>query len=428
MDDGSRSSWLIVLLLLLCAVYFAVAETAFASVSRTRLKTRADKGDNRAKKALYVTDHMDKALTTILIGTNITHLAAASLVTVTVTRIWGLSAVTLSTLLTTLAVFFFAEMLPKSVARKYSERFSLSTADSLAFLMSVFTPLSALLTMIGNAGAKLVKGEPEASVTEDELYDIIEDMTEAGSLDEEQGELISSALQFGEVMVESILTSRMDMAAIDISMTHEEILAYIKEQNHSRIPVYKGTIDNIIGVLQVRKYIKNYIQKGKAISIRPILDEPYFVHQSTKIDDLLPEMSRKKRNVAIVTDNYGGTLGLVTVEDILEELVGEIWDEDDRVVENIISMPDGSYSVNPEEHVLDVLDELELPYTEEQEKDLMNKLMSELTFEAFPSIPKGGETFDAYGMRIRVWKMKHNRILRLRVRVLPQPETGKEGA
>ena len=400
-------------------MYLAVAETAFASVSRTKLKVGADRGDQRAKKALFVLDNMDRAITTILIGTNITHLAAASLVTVNVTRAFGVSAVTVSTLITTLAVFFFGEMLPKSIARKYSERFSLATAGTLSFLMAVLRPLSALLTWIGNTAAKLTKGDPEASVTEDELYDIIEDMTEAGTLDEEQGELISSALQFGEVTVESILTSRIDLAAIDISMSHEEILAYIKEQNHSRLPVYEGTIDNIIGILQVRHYIRSYIRQGEALNIRPLLDPVFFIHQSTKIDDALPEMTAHRRNVAVVTDNYGGTVGIVTIEDILEELVGEIWDEDDQVIENITELPDGSYSVNPEEHVQDVLDELELPYTEEQEDEMRNKLMSELTYEAFPSIPREGQRFRAYGMNVIVSKMSHNRILRLKVRKLP---------
>ena len=420
MDDGSRISWLILIFLLLCAMYFAVAETAFASVSRTKLRTKADRGDPRARRALYVTENMDRAITTILIGTNITHLAAASIVTVNVTRIWGVSAVAISTLITTLAVFFFAEMLPKSVARKYSERLSLASASSLCVCMTILRPLSALLTGIGNTAAKLLPGEGEASVTEDELYDIIEDMTEAGTLGEDQGELISSALQFGDVTVESILTSRVDVAAIDIAMPQEEVLTLIKEQPHSRMPVYEDTIDNVIGILQVRNYIKHYLRQGKYLDMRPLLEEPFFVHQSTKIDDLLPEMSVKKQNVAIVLDNYGGMLGLVTVEDILEELVGEIWDEDDQIVENIIRLPDGSYSVNPEEHLTDVLDELDVHYSEEQENEIMGKLMSELTYESLPAIPREGDVFSSYGLTITVWKMYHNRILRLKVR---RPET-----
>ena len=427
MDDGSRISWLIVVFLLFGAMYFAVAETAFASVSKTRLKTYADKGDPRAVKALFVTDNMDRAITTILIGTNVVHLAAASIVTVNVTRIWGLSAVTASTLITTLAVFFFGEMLPKSIARKYSERFSLSTAGSLCFFMSLFRPLTALLTLIGNGVAALTKDDPEASVTEDEIYDIIEDMTEDGALNEEQKDLISSALSFGDVTVESILTSRVDVAAIDVSMSEKEILDIIKEQNHSRIPVYEKTIDNIIGILQIRKYIKDYIRTDEPLDIRGLLDEPYFVHQSTKIDDLLQIMSTRKLNMAVVTDNYGGTLGIVTVEDILEELVGEIWDEDDRVVNNIVPLKDGAWSINAEEHVIDVLDELDIHYDEEEEDRILNKLMSELAFENFPGIPREGDSFRYLGLLITILSMKRSRIYRLRVEKLPEETDEEEG-
>ena len=425
MDDGSRISWLILILLFLGAMFFAFAETAFASVSRTRLRARVDRGDSRAKKALYVTENIDRAITTILIGTNITHLAAASIVTVNVTRIWGVSAVTLSTLLTTLAVFFFAEMLPKSIARKYAETISLASASLLCFLMTVLRPFSALLAMIGNSAAKLLPGEAEASVTENELYDIIEDMTEAGTLDEDQGELISSALQFGDVTVESILTSRVDVAAIDIAMPQEEILAFIKEQTHSRLPVYEDTIDNVIGILQVRNYIRHYLRQGKYLDMRPLLEEPMFVHQSTKIDDLLPVMSVKKQNVAIVLENYGGMLGIVTVEDILEELVGEIWDEDDQIEETFIRLQDGTLSVDPEEHVIDVLDELDIHYTEEQEEEILNKQMSELTYETLPSIPREGDHYAAYGMKVTVLSMDHNRILRLKAEETQEdPEKG----
>lgn len=422
MDDGSQSTWLIVILLLFAAMFFAIAETAFASVSRVRLKTDAERGDKRAETALYVTDHFDRAITTLLICTNIVHIATASIVTVYVTKRWGVSAVSISTLVTTLVVFFFGEMLPKSVARKYSEPISLATAGTLRVIMTVLKPFAALLTMIGNAATKASKGDDETSVTENDIYDIIEDMTEEGTINEEQSELISSALQFGDVTVESILTPRMDIAAIDINMPQEEILQFIKEQNHSRLPVYEGSIDNIIGILHIRRYIRYYIRIGKALDIRPLLYEPFFVHQSTKIDDLLTIMSRNKINIAVVTDNYGGTLGIVTDEDILEELVGEIWDEDDRAVRNVVPMTDGSYSVNPEEQVLDILDELGVEYTEEQEESIGYKLMNELAYEAFPSIPVAGDSFHYLGTKISILVMRHNRIMRLKVRRLTDTE------
>lgn len=427
MDDGSLISWLIIFLLLLGAMYFAIAETSFASVSRTRLKTRADRGDKKAIKALYVTEHIDQAITTILIGTNITHLAAASIVTVNVTRIWGVSAVAVSTLITTLAVFFFAEMLPKSIARKYAESLSLATAGSLCVCMTILRPIAALLTLIGSTAAKVLPGEDEASVTENELYDIIEDMTEAGTLDEDQGDLISSALQFGDVTVESILTSRVDVAAIDIHMPPDQVLARIKQEPHSRLPVYEGSIDNIIGILRIRFFIKRYLRRGEFPDIRSMLEPPLFVHQSTKIDDLLPMLSVKKQNIAIVLDNYGGVMGIVSVEDILEELVGEIWDEDDKIKEdNIHMLKDGSYSVNPEEHLLDVLNELDIHYPEEQEDEIKNKLMSELTYESLPSIPREGDNYTAFDMKITVMKMHKNRIMRLKVENLT-PVVEEEG-
>lgn len=412
MDEGSRLSLIIVIVLLFCAAFFAVAETAFASVSRIKIKTAADRGDTRAKKALFVLDNFDRAITTILICTNIIHIAAATIVTVTVINQWGKSFVALSTIITTVVVFFVGEMLPKSIAKKYSERLSLAMAGSLCFFMSVLKPLSAVLSAIGNFAARFVKADPEITVTEDEIYDIIEDMTEEGSLDEEQSELISSALQFGDTTVESVLTSRVDLAAIDVEDSMEETLKFIRESNHSRLPVYEGSIDNIIGILQIRKYIKAYLHEGDKLNIRELLDEPYFVHQSTNIDDLLPIMSKRRLNMAVVTDNYGGTLGIVTVEDILEELVGEIWDEDDVIEEPYKDLGDGAWDVDAEMTVSDVFELLEFDDPEENE-DFANKLMGEWAYEQFASIPKVGAGFEYHNVSVTVAEMVHNRIMRL---------------
>ena len=425
MDDGSRLPWIIAIALLFFAAYFAVAETAFASVSRNKIKTAADHGDPRGKSALWVLERFDRAISTLLIGTNIVHIAAASLVTVAVTRRWGLSAVTLSTVLTTIAVFFAGEMLPKSIAKKYSEKCALATAGSLRTLMTVFTPLSALLTWIGQTAAKLTRGEPEISVTEDELYDLIEDMTEEGTLDEEQGDLISSALQFGDVTVESILTPRVDLVAIDIGDSREEILSQIKSQNHSRLPVYEGSVDNIIGILQIRKFIKAWLREGEALELRSLLDEPFFIHQSTNIDELLPLMSRRRMNMAVVTDNYGGTLGIVTVEDILEELVGEIWDEDDVVEEPVVELGEGVYEVDAEESVTDVFETLGFEDPEEDE-ELVNTRMGEWAYEQFTAIPHVGESFSYHNLSVTVSAMEHNRIRKLRVKLLPAEEGGAD--
>ena len=423
MDDGSRLPWILAVLLLFCAAFFAVAETAYASCPKSRVKAAAERGDARAKTALLILDDFDKAISTLLICTNIVHIATASIVTVAVTKMWGLSAVSISTIVTTIVVFFAGEMLPKSIAKKYSEPLALATGPVLRFLMKVFTPLSALLTWIGQSAAKLTPDETPVSFTEDELYDIIEDMTEEGSLDEQQGELISSALQFGEVTVESVLTPRVDLVAVDISSSLESILAVIKTTNHSRLPVYEGSIDNIIGVLQIRKFIKAYLRLGNNLDLRPLLDEVFFIHQSTNIDELLPVMSKRKLNMAVVTDNYGGTLGIVTVEDILEELVGEIWDEDDVVEESFVELGDGVYMVGADESVTDVFEQLGFEDPEEDE-ELVNTLMGEWAYEQFSAIPKVGDIFRYHQVQVTVAAMTHNRILKLKVALLPETEEG----
>ena len=416
MDDASRLSLTIVVLLLLCAAYFAVAETAFASVSKVKIKVRAERGEPKAVKAMQVLDNFDRAITSILICTNIVHISAASIVTLAVTRMFPdvPGAVTVSTFVMTIVVFFAGEMLPKSIAKKYSERLSLTVAGSLCFFMSVLKPLAKLLSATGNFAAKFVKADPEISVTEDEIYDIIEDMTEEGSLDEERGELISSALQFGETTVESILTSRVDLAALDIDDSPEEMLAFIRAQTHSRLPVYEGSIDNIVGILSIRKFIKAYLRQGAQLDIRSLLDKPYFIHQSANIDGLLPVMSKNRLNMAVVTDNYGGTLGIVTVEDILEELVGEIWDEDDVVEEPCVPCGDGVWDCDAEMAVPDVFELLEFD-DDDEDDEFTNKLLGEWAYEQFDRIPSVGDSFRYRELSVTVSEMRHNRILRLRV-------------
>ena len=418
MDDGSILSVLIILALLLFADYFAVCETSFAAVSRIRLKTAMERGDRRANKAMYVCEHFDKAITTILIGTNIVHLSCASYVTVLVTRRWGLSAVTLSTFVTTIVVFFVGEMLPKSIAKKYSLRLALGTASSLVFFMHLLTPISFVLTKIGEFASRLTKGDSEVSVTEDELYDIIENMTDEGDLDSEQGDLVHSALAFGDLTAESILTARVDMETIDVDDPLEEILSQVKASRHSRIPVYQDSVDNIIGVLQIRRFMREYLQKREKTDLRSLLDEPYFVHQSAKIDELLSVMSSKKINMTIVTDSYGGTVGIVTVEDILEELVGEIWDEDDEVVEPCVDHGDRSYSFDAGVDIEDAFEFMD--YEDPDETDFDHKLLGEWAYEQFDAIPQEGDSFTYNGLRITVEKVQQRRIMKLHIQRLPE--------
>ena len=423
MDGDSWLSWLFVVALLCMAAYFAVAETAVTSVGRIRLRTRAERGETRAEKALYIQDHFDQAISAILIGTNIVHISTATLVTVLVSRTWGTGWVALGTIVCTVTVFFAGEMLPKSIGKRYSERCALAVAPSLCFFMRLFAPLTRALAAIGEFFTRLSKGEPEVTVTEDELYDIIETMTDEGELDEERGELIHSALEFGDVTVERVFTPRVDMAALE---EPEKVLAFLREELHSRIPVYEDTIDNIIGVLPIRRYIRSYLRSGKYPELRSLLDEPCFVHQSASIDELLEELNRRKLSLAIVTDNYGGTMGIVTVEDILEELVGEIYDEDDVAEVDFRSLGDGQYEVSADMDMEDLFDEL--GYEDPEDTDWDHKPVGEWVYEQFDMIPQEGESFTWHRLRVTVAAIEHRRILKLLVTLLPEeaPEGGEE--
>ena len=424
MDGDSWLSWIAIVFCLCMAAYFAVAEVSATSVSRIRLKARLEQGDGKVKKALYVQDNFDLAISAILIGTNIVHITTATLTTVLVTRTWGASWVALGTIVCTIAVFFAGEMLPKSIGKRYSERCAIATAPSLCFFMRIFAPLAKALSHIGEFFSSLFKGDAQVTVTEDELYDIIENMTDEGELPEERAELVHSALEFGDVTVERVFTPRVDVAALDVNTEPEKILTFIREQRHSRLPVYEGSIDNIVGILQIRKYVRAYLKTGEYPKLTELLDTPCFVHQSASIDELLEELNRRKISLAVVTDNYGGTMGIVTVEDILEELVGEIWDEDDVAQVKFRALGDNTYEVSADTDMEDLFDELDYP--DPEDTDWEHKPVGEWVYEQFDMIPSQGDTFTWHRLRVTVEAIDHRRIRKLRITLLPE-ETPKGG-
>ena len=410
-------SWYYVLLffLILGGGYFAGSEIAYASVNKIRIKNYAEDGDTRAKKALYILNNFDKSISTLLVGNNLMHIGAATTATVIATRTWGQGAVAYSTLITTLVVFLVSEMIPKNLAKSRNEDFALAVAESLYVLMKLLTPVVFFFTSISKGVSKLFKKQEEPTVTEDELYDILETIKEEGSLEAGKSKLISSALEFADVTAQDALTARVDVVAIDIDSTCDEILQTIKEEKYSRLPVYEDNIDHIIGILNIRKFLKVYMKQGNHINLRALLDPPYFVPKTTKIDDLLQEMSRRKLHMAIVNDDYGGTLGIMTVEDILEELVGEIWDEDDEVIEEFIPMGGNRYEVDAE---FDVDDAFELMRYENYDKDeLWHKTMGSWVLEHFDYVPKEGDCFEYRGVTVTVLTIDNKRITKLLVKV-----------
>ncbi len=429
MDEPGPSPgpWIISVLLILFAAFIAVAETSIASVSRSRIRILAEKEDRRAKKVLEALDHFDRTISTILICTNIAHLGAASLITLSVSRIWGLNAVTLSTFVTTLVIFFVGEMLPKSIAKKYADQLALWCITPLSALIWFFRPASAVLAAIGNLAGRRTEGDPEISATEDEIHEMIDDMTEEGTLDEEHGDLISSALRFNDITVESVLTPRVDMDAIDLADSPEDILRQIREQTHSRLPVYEDSIDHIVGILRIRRYLRAYLDQGRHVNIRKLLDEPYYVTESARINELLARMSRDKQSLAIVSDHYGGTVGLVTTEDILETLVGDIYDEEDEEEDSLIDLKNGCYLVDAEENVYDIFEEIGFddPLHDEELRD---KRLGEWVYEHFQSVPKVQEHFDYEGLKVYVARMEKNRVLKVMLKAPARPASPEKEA
>jgi len=337
MDGDSWIQIILLVLLILGAAYCAASEIAYASINKIRVKNYADNGDKRAKTAMYISNNFDQALTTILIGNNLTHIGFASLATLISTQLWGIESVKYTTIVSTVVVFLISEMIPKSYAKTNSVKFALVVSGSLLALMKIFSPVASLFTFISRGLSKFFPEEQEPAITEEEFYDIIKTVQEEGVLDRGKQELVHSALDFDVITVGDIFTAREDIVALDIDSTKEEILDKIKTQKYSRLPVYKGNIDNIIGILQTRKFLKRYIIHD-IFDVQSLLLEPHFVSKKAPVDDLLKEMSSKKLHMSIVIDDCQKALGIVTVEDILEELVGEIWDEDDVVNEECIKL------------------------------------------------------------------------------------------
>ena len=330
MDDGSPiGSLLLIVFLILGGACFSAMEMAISSVNRIRIMSLADHGDRRAKRALYILDHFDKALTTILIGSNIMSISCASAATVFATRTWGVSAVTMTTVTITLVVFVVGEMLPKRFAGAFPERLCLASAAALYVLMKLFSPVTAAYSALAKGAARLSGAKaPGPTVTEDELYGIIETLPSESEIDVETTELVQNALDFSDTMARDILTPWNKVVSVSLTMTDDEVLSTVKATGHSRLPVVDAR-GEIAGILQIRKYLKERL-RGRA-ALAEVMDEPRFVQADMPIDDLLPAMSAMRTQLAVVRGAAGQTLGIVSVEDILEELVGEIYDEDDAV-------------------------------------------------------------------------------------------------
>ena len=328
--DGD-SSLLLVVLFCICLVfsaYFSASESGFARMNKIRAKTKADNGDKKAKRALYISNNHDKAITAILIGNNIVNIAAASIATLLVSRWFSDVNALITTFGTTAIIFIFGEMLPKTFANDRPDSMAFFSAGILRIIMIVLKPFIALFSLITNAVNRIFKSSNAPSITEEDLYEIIEKAEEQGVVDEEQSDMMKSALDFQEKTAADVMTPRDNINAININLSRKNIAEFLKSSSHSRIPVINGSIDHIVGIIHARKYLREYIN-NKSFDIKSVISKPFYVKATDNIQDLLDNMSSHKKSLAIVRDDNKKVIGIITIEDILEELVGEIWDEED---------------------------------------------------------------------------------------------------
>lgn len=330
MDDGPAGSIILFVILILLSGYFSGTEISLASVNRIHMMSKASKGEKSAKRVLWVLDNFDEALSVLLIGNNIVNIGCATLATALALGSFGAEWVTLATVIATVVIFIFGEILPKCLARACNEKFAEISSAPLVILMKVLKPLSFAFTALTALVSKPFKKhtENQVTMTEEELNDIVENISEEDGFDEEKGELVKSALHFSDSTARDVMTPWEETEVISIALKTPEILKIVKNSIHSRIPVTdrKG---NIKGILQIRKFLKAYTKHKNNVIIASIIDYPYYVNENMPIDDILTEMSNHRRNLSFVKSDEGEVIGILTVEDILEELVGEIYDEND---------------------------------------------------------------------------------------------------
>jgi len=424
--------WIVFAICIVGGAYFAATESAFSAVNKIKIKALADDGNKRARGVLRVINRFDKALTTLLVGNNVTKIAAASVATLIATRMfeqkYDVNSFAFSiacSAVTTAVIFLLSEMIPKSFANDRSESVSLFFQGSLRMLMKVLSPIAGFFGLISSAASNaFAKKEAEPSITEDELLEILDTVEEEGVVDEEQGDMLKSALEFGDTVVGDIMTMLRDIEMLNVAAPMEEVLSLIKETNYSRIPVYAGDPNRIIGTLRVRKFLAEYRRNPK-ITVRAVLSKPHFVTEEAKIDDLLTDMRQHKNHMAIVRDKNKRVTGLVTIEDILEELVGEIFDEEDVVDQDFQTLGGNRYLVNT--HILlgSLYERIGLCEAPER---LASKPLLSLMLETIGRLPEVDESFTVGDLEFTIETVENQRPTRTYVRVLDEEELAQRAA
>ena len=411
MDTDSIITVIIMAVLVLLSAYFSSTETAFSSLNRIRLKNMADSGNKRAKQTLELADRFDNLLSTVLIGNNIVNITLTSVATVFFIKHFGDIGATLSTVVITLVVLLFGEITPKSLAKECPEKFAMFSYPYIRLLMWLLTPLNFIFSCWKKLLSKCFKFSNNNVMTEDELLTIVDVAKNDGGINEQESELIRSAIEFNDLCAEDILTPRVDVAAIDIEDKNGEISKKFIESGFSRLPVYRDSIDNIVGILN-QKDFHNYVYHHDK-TVEEVMSEPMFITGSMPLSDLLKKLQSEKSHLAVIADEYGGTEGIVTMEDILEELVGEIWDEHDSVTHDIVKTGDDCFKV-----VCSMdFDEFAEYFSISDDTD--SSTVGGWVMERLGKIADVGDMFIVQNLTVLVTRTKEHRVVEVIVKVKP---------
>lgn len=398
---------LIMVALVVMSSYFSATETAFSSLNKTRLKTLAEKGNKKAELALRLSEEYDKLISTILIGNNIVNIVLASIGTVMFVELYGNMGATISSVVVTVVVLIFGEITPKSIAKDAPEKFAMFSAPIINFFIYLLTPVNFIFTQWKKLLSLVVKIEENAKMSQEELLMLVEEVQQEGSIDDDEGDLIRNAIEFTEQEAGDILTHRVDLEALPITAEKTEIARLFAKTQFSRLLIYDENIDNIIGVVHLKDFFtEDGITKK---DIRDIMAKPLFIQKFEKINDLLKLLQKNKSHVAVVIDEYGGTLGIVTMEDILEELVGEIWDEHDEVVENFKELGENTYSVDGSVSFDDFCDFFDI------EDETESVSVGGWAMEHLGKLPQNDDSFIYENLKIVITDTDSHRVMQIKV-------------
>ena len=394
MDNETMTMLLALVGLVFLSAFFSATETAYSSINKIKVKNLANNGSKKAEKVLNLLENYDKFITTVLVGNNIVNILASSLATVFFLAVFPENGVTISTTVMTLVVLIFGEITPKTIAKEMPEKFAFFVYDIIALLVLILTPINAIFTAWKNFLSSIFHFENDDSVSSDELLTMVEEAQNDGEIDEHDGNLISNAIEFNELEVKDILTPRVDVIAADITDSVEEIEKLFRIHGYSRLPIYEESIDNIVGIIHEKDFYSLLLDKET--DIKRIMQKVIYTSPYIKVNDLLRQLQSNKTHLAVVVDEYGGTAGIITLEDIIEELVGEIWDEHDEIIEYYKPIDESTYIVSCNANLEEMFEHFDLDIEEEYEFTTVSAWLIHL----FDKIPEAGE--DVYFMNMHL--------------------------